>query len=261
MKKFFELRGELSSREKTILEIAGGIFFLSLWTIVSYLELVSPAILPMPQKVLFAFGELHFENALIRNLAVSVKLNFLGYLEAIAISLPFGFLMIFPFFRGILERYITSIRYLPLTALMGLFIAWFGIYANMKVQFLAFGIFVYLLPTVAQRVYEVQQIYVDTVKTLGASKWQTIRHVFIPDVISRVFDDIGVLVALSWTYIIIAEVVNSSDGGIGALAYIASRQSRADKVYAVLIVIMLVGFLQDKIRLAMDKKFFPHKYV
>jgi NitT/TauT family transport system permease protein len=156
---------------------------------------------------------------------------------------------------------LDSVRFLPISALTGLFIAWFGIEESMKIQFLAFGIGVYLLPLVVQRVNEVEQVYCDTVYTLGASKWQTIQKIFIPAVLAKVSDDIRVITAVSWTYIIIAELVNRADGGIGSLAYLASRQSRLDKVFAVLLVIVAIGFIQDKVAALIDKIFFPYKEV
>jgi NitT/TauT family transport system permease protein len=80
-------------------------------------------------------------------------------------------------------------------------------------------------------------------------------------VLSRVFDDIRVIIAVSWTYIIIAEVVNLDQGGIGALAYKASRNQRPDKTFVVLLIILLVGFLQDRAMKWIDKQLFAHKYV
>ena len=136
----------------------------------------------------------------------------------------------------------------------------FGIFDMMKIQFLAFAIFIYLLPTVIQRIDEVLQVYIDTIYTLGARKWKTIRYVFIPDVLSRVYPDIVNLAALSWTYITIAEVVNTSSGGIGALSFISSRQSRIDKTFAIIIVILIVGFIIDKVLLCLGKALFPYMY-
>ncbi|OHB04762.1 MAG: hypothetical protein A2920_00640 [Candidatus Zambryskibacteria bacterium RIFCSPLOWO2_01_FULL_43_17] len=130
----------------------------------------------------------------------------------------------------------------------------------MKIQFLALGIVVYLLPTVVQRIDEVNQTSVNTVSTLGATKWQLVKSVFIPDVTSRVFEDIRILVAISWTYIIIAEVVNRQEGGIGALIFTVARQSRMDKVFACLIVIVLIGVAQDRVFKFLDKKLFPFKH-
>ena len=155
---------------------------------------------------------------------------------------------------------VNALRFLPLTALTGLFIVWFGIEDNMKVAFLAFGIIVYLLPVVAQRVREVQDVYTKTVFTLGATNWQTIKSVYIPSVMSKVMDDIRVLTAISWTYIIIAELLNKTNG-IGALIYQKARGGQIEKVFAILFVIILIGFAQDKIFEFIDKRLMPFKTV
>ncbi|MBK8492451.1 MAG: ABC transporter permease subunit [Saprospirales bacterium] len=179
---------------------------------------------------------------------------------AILLSVPIGFLIgLMPIAKGLFSKQVDALRYLPLTALTGLFIIWFGIEDEMKVAFLAFGIIVYLLPVVVQRIFEVEEVYTTTVFTLGANNWQTIRTVYIPSVMSKVIDDIRVLTAISWTYIIIAELLNRQ-GGIGALIYIKSRQGEIPKVFAMLIVIVLIGFLQDRIFVWLDHRLFPHKY-
>jgi len=131
----------------------------------------------------------------------------------------------------------------------------------MKVHFLAFGILIYLLPVMVQRIDEVADVYLKTVHTLGASDWQVLKTVYFPSVLSRLFDDIRVLTAISWTYIIVAENINSNQGGIGTLIYYAGqRQGRYDKVFALLIIIMIIGVVQDRIFIWLDKEFFPFKY-
>ena len=116
------------------------------------------------------------------------------------------------------------------------------------------------MPVVVQRIDDVQDVYTKTVYTLGATNWQTIRSVYIPAVISKLSDDIRVLTAISWTYIIIAESLGNQ-GGIGALIWRAGqRQGRVDKVFALLVLIVIIGFLQDKYFTYLDRKFFPYKY-
>lgn len=199
-------------------------------------------------------------SSLLYNTLYSVFLNILGYIEAIFFSIVVGFVIsLIPFFRGLLSRYIDAIRFVPLAAVTGLFIAWFGIELNMKVQFLAFGIFVFLLPVVVQRIDEVEKVYKQTAFTLGATDWQTIRYVYWPHVLTRILDDIRVLTAISWTYIIVAETVNK-ENGIGALIFTARRHSRLDQVFALLILIILIGFIQDLLFARIDRKLNPHKY-
>lgn len=259
MKELFEINGQLSERQEKVFVFTGIVFLLFVWSVVA--SLFSSPVFPAPWKVLCSFKELHFEDALVRNLGYSIKLNLLGYLEAVVISIPIGFVIgLLPVFQNLFNKPIDALRFVPLTAVTGLFIVWFGIEDVMKIHFLAFGIVVYLLPVVIQRIKEVPSVYHQTVKTLGASKWQTIRSVFIPDVMSKISVDIRVLVAISWTYIIVAELVNKS-GGVGALAYTAARQSRIDKVFAILVVIVVVGFLQDLLLQKLDKVLFPYKHL
>lgn len=216
-------------------------------------------LLPRPDKVVASFKPLFNEDDVIYHTAKSIWLNLQGYLWAILIAIPLGFIIgLYPIFNGLFSKQSDAMRFLPLTALTGLFVIWFGIEDKMKIAFLAFGIIVYLLPVVTMRVREVSDVYTKTVFTLGATDWQTIKTVFIPAVMSKVMDDIRVLTAISWTYIIIAELLNREDG-IGALIYIKARLGQIPKVFAILIIIILIGFFQDKIFAFIEKRLLPHK--
>jgi NitT/TauT family transport system permease protein len=150
--RLFELRGILPKRLSTIIGVAGFIVLLALWSLVTGLAMIPHSLLPSPWMVLRSFKELHFEDALVRNTLYSIRLNVLGYVEAIAITLPVGFAIgLFPVLRACFTKYIEAFRFIPLAAATGLFIAWFGIGDNMKIQFLAVSIIVYLLPVVIQR--------------------------------------------------------------------------------------------------------------
>jgi ABC-type nitrate/sulfonate/bicarbonate transport system permease component len=259
----FALRGELTKRQSLWLSVAGLIFTLIVWVLVTSGEnpLISRTAFPHPLRVLGAFRDLYVENELIKNIARSVGLNLGGYIKAVLYAIPVGFLIgLVPMFRGAFQRMVDAVRFLPLTALTIMFIIWYGIYAEAKINFLAFGIFIYLLPIVVQRIDEVEDVYLKTVYTLGAGYWQTIRTVYLPSVMSRLSDDIRILTAISWTYIIVAET-SADQGGIGSLIYrTGQRMSRVDKTIACLIVIMLIGIFQDMIFKYLDRKFFPHKY-
>ncbi|MEL6719506.1 MAG: ABC transporter permease subunit [Bacteroidota bacterium] len=218
-------------------------------------------ILPTPLQVVKAFPKLTKEDKLVSNTFLSIWRNLQGYFWAVFLSVPLGFIIgLYPLFRGLFGKQVDALRYLPLTALVGIFITWFGIGESMKISFLAFGIIVYLLPVVIQRIFEVEDVYLKTVFTLGATNWNTIKTVYIPSVMSKLIDDIRVLTAISWTYIIIAELLNK-EGGIGALIYTAGRRGQIPDVFAILIVIILVGFLQDRVFVYLDKRLFPHKYM
>ena len=267
-----ELRGQPAGYQKAFLEILGLFLLIGIWQAVS-LYIGRTGILPSPLipikvaagdqygSVLTSIPELWMQDLLLKNIFYSLYLNAMGYLIAISVALPLGFMIgLSPVANGLFSRPVDAVRFLPLTALTGIFIAWFGIYSNMKILFLAFGIFVYLVPVVAQRIWEVEDVYIQTAQTLGASKWQQIFKVFMPAAFSKLSDDIRILTAISWTYIIVAELINN-EGGIGALAYRSARQGRLDKSFMLLFIIILLGIGQDRLFAFIDKKMFKHKYV
>ncbi|MFZ1357497.1 MAG: hypothetical protein WAS28_03375, partial [Saprospiraceae bacterium] len=151
----FELRGNLPVRTKLILEIIGICMLLLLWYVITAGSepIVPSGILPSPGRVIQAMVAVFYENDLITNLFRSIGLNLSGYIEAVVISIIFGFLVgLFPLFRGLFNRQIEAFRFIPLTGVIGLFIVWFGLGTEMKVHFLAFGILIYMLPVIVTRI-------------------------------------------------------------------------------------------------------------
>jgi len=260
MREYFKMGGEISARDNTLIGILGAITIIFIWYIVTTFGGVSHTIFPTPQSVFHSFGELQEKYGILRNVFYSVRLNFTGYFEALLISIPLGFLVgLFPFMRALLSKWVDAIRFVPLTAVTGLFIGWFGIEFGMKAHFLGFGIIIYLLPIIVQRIDEVQKIHLQTAYTVGANNWYTFKKVYFPSVMSRISDDIRVITAISWTYIIVAELINK-ELGVGALIYQGIKQTRIEWVFAVLIIIVLVGYLQDLFFRWIDFKLFPFKY-
>lgn len=259
----FRLRGTLTKSQNTLLGVMGVSIFLGLWILLTIGEspIVIKQILPSPFKVVSSYSELLSDNDLVVNAAKSIGLNLAGYILALLVTLPLGFaIALVPLLRGLFQRYVEAIRFVPITPTVGLFVIWIGIGVTMKSTFMAFGIFIFLLPVVIQRIDEVKDVYLKTVYTLGATNWQTVKTVYIPSVMSRIWDDIRIMTAISWTYIVFIESYSSA-GGLGdILLKGAKRRGRIDKVFALLVLIILIGVFQDKIFAYMDRKLFPHKY-
>lgn len=263
MNWLFKLRGEIPSKWQMPLLAFGVSIILAIWIFLTAGEspLTPSKILPKPFDVLSAFGEMYREDDLIKHMFRSLGLNLAGYIKAVLWTIPIGFIIgLFPLVRGMFQRPLDAIRFVPIAAAMGLFIGWFGIGVSMKVNFLAFGIFIFLTPIVVQRIFEVKDVYLKTVYTIGAKGWQTILTVYIPSVFSKLIDDIRILTAISWTYIVVIETINSEAGGLGAMTYTMRRMSQPDKMYAVFLLIILIGIFQDRIFGQLDKALFPHKY-
>jgi len=259
----FKLRGNYSPQQGLIFGVLGFLILLGIWVLVTMGNdpVIEAGIMPSPSKVFSAYGDLFEDNKLFKNLCLSLGFNFGGYLKAVLISIPIGFIVgLYPVMNASFQSPVNAFRFIPLTAITGIFLSAFGIGTSLKMNFLAFGIMIYLVPIIMQRIKEVQDVYLKTVYTIGATDWQTIRTVYFPAVLSKLSDDIRVLTAISWTYIIVAEGIGDQ-GGLGSLVFKAGqRMGRPDKTFAILLIFILIGLIQDRLFVYLDKKFFPHKF-
>jgi ABC-type nitrate/sulfonate/bicarbonate transport system permease component len=157
IKKLFTIGEDASPKQAFFISTLGWLLLLFTWWLFPTMKWVDSLILPSPMDVVKSFRVLIYEKNLFFNMGYSISVNGLGYLQAIVIAVPLGFLIaLVPFFRHLVSKQIEAIRFTPLPATTGMFMALFGIGLNVKVQFLAFGIFVYLLPAVVQRIDEIK---------------------------------------------------------------------------------------------------------
>jgi NitT/TauT family transport system permease protein len=251
-----EVRAAITNHKARSLALAGLVTFFGLWCALSYGGLVPRIILPSPSDVLRAFPVLHFEEALVRSALASLRRVSLGFLLSAVVSIPLGLLMgTFPALKHFFSPILDPLRFLPISALVPLFIVWFGIDELQKVVFLFVGTFVYMLPLVVEAVENVEDVYLQTATTLGASKSQLIRHVLIPGSLPAIGEALRVMNGIGWTYVILAEVINAHYG-LGALITVAGKRSHVDQIFALVVVILVIGVVTDQIIRFVNRQLF-----
>jgi NitT/TauT family transport system permease protein len=192
-----------------------------------------------------AFPVLHFEEALVRSAGWSLYRVTMGFVLSALVAIPLGLLMgTFPPVKRFFAPLFDPLRFLPISALVPLTIVWFGIEEMQKIIFLFMGTFVYLLPLVVEAVEGVDDVYLQTATTLGATKGQIVRHVLIPGSLPAVAEALRVMNGIGWTYVILAEVINARYG-LGALITVAGKRSHVDQIFALVIVILVIGVVSD----------------
>lgn len=272
IKNLFVMGGEvnLSKTIITIISVIGLAIILICWYFISYFGIIPTSVLPNPVDVILSYGALVTDNHLFANVWFSIKLNLMCYVYALLISIPVGFFIaLFPINNIVIGRYVNSIRYIPVPSTVGIFIALLGLTFNMKSAFLTFGLVIYIIPLIVSKVQMInspsndkEHVYVQSIKTLGATPWQKFRYVYFPYTLGSISNDIITLTGVSWSYLVIAEIIykSSNINGLGALISVMTRQSHMPEVYALLFLIVIIGVFQDVIFKWIDKKVFPWKY-
>ena len=73
---------------------------------------IPPITLPSPWKVIMAVPEMLNENELLKNVGFSLGLNLSGYVEALLITIPFGFIIgLFRYARWGFQAQVNALRY------------------------------------------------------------------------------------------------------------------------------------------------------
>ena len=253
------VREAVSERHARGLALAGLLTFLGIWAALSYADIVPSVILPSPTEVLQAFPVLHFQEALVRSAAWSLWRVTMGFVLSGLVAIPLGLLMgTFPAVKHFLSPLVDPLRFLPISALVPLFLVWFGIEETMKIMLLFVGTLVYLLPLVVEAVEGVDDVYLQTATTLGASRWQLVRHVLIPGSLPSIGEALRVMNGIGWTYVILAEIVNARYG-LGHLITVAGKRSHVDQIFAGVIVILAIGVASDLVIRFLNKQLFAWK--
>lgn len=242
---FFALRQPLPRSTATALGLLAPIILASAWCLLTYGGFVAPDFLPSPTEVVRGTLQLFLQYNLWDAILISSRRIFLAFLLASAVALPLGVLMgAFEPINRFFEPIVAPLRYMPISGFIGILILWFGIYEKQKIAFLFLGVFVYLLPVVVTAIRVVPEELVQTSLTLGASRWQVIRTVLLPAALPEIFDSFRVMNAISWTYIILAELVNPG-GGLGYIIELGRTHQKASWLFAGLLVIGGIGLFTD----------------
>lgn len=259
----FKLRAALSQRTRWIIGGAVAAVLMIVWSALTFTDVIPPTTLPSPADLLAAIPTLHAEKFMLANAFVSLFRITLGFALAAIVAVPLGILMgAFSPIRAAIQPLIGPLRFLPIAAVVPIFIFWFGLGEEMKVMLLFIGTFVYLLPLVVETVDQVEDVYLKTAATLGASKSQVIMTVLVPASLPAIFEALRVLFGIGWTYVMLAEFVSdeSSGFGYGGIGYLINNLRRYGTLSEVLVCVLLILFIGIVVDLLMGwfgRQLFP----
>src|SRR5215471_5980859 len=256
MADVFAIRKDTSRATKLTLAVAAWVLVVTVWALVRHWDLLSSYVFPTPMEVLRAFPTLFSERGLLANVWASWLRIGHAFLWCAVIAIPLGlFMASFRWLNDLVEPVAAPMRSMPITAFLPAFIGIFGIDETMKVAFLWFGMFFYLLAVVVEEVNRVDTSLLETAYTLGARKHQVLWLMFRAS-FPGIFSSFRILYDIGWTYVILAEIVHRSKG-VGAMVQSAYEFHQPDLVYAGIIAIGVAAFLFRFVLTLLEKVLFP----
>ena len=227
--------------------LAVPILLLLLWQILSGSGLLLEVILPSPLKVVKALIKMISDGTLAKDLAISGKRVFVGYLWGAGIALILG---VVSGLNKVVERVVSPIinviRQIPLYAWMPLIILWFGIGELSKELIIARGVLIPIFLNTLQGIKGVQVEYCELAEVLELKRGIFLRKIVLPSAVSSIFTGLRLGAGNAWMAVVAAEML----GGLTGLGY-ALMKSReflwSDNLIALMVVIGVIGVAIDVI--------------
>ncbi len=227
------------------LGIAGWAAFFLLWELSLLSGLSNAALLPHVSDVAGALVRLFGERGFHFDILASLWRIAASFAIVCAVGVPIGILMgAFVRVEALLGPFVSTWRYLPAASFVPLLLMWFGADEGQKIALLFLGAVFFLITLVADHTKSVRKELVETSLTLGANKWQVLWTVIIPAALPKIFVAMRQMLAIGWTYLVIAEIVATTDG-IGAAMMRSKRFLRVDEIIAAIVMIGVLGLLSD----------------
>lgn len=212
--------------------------FIGLW-------LNSPfEVLPRPNEVLEALRNLWMKQGLGQELIASFKVNLEAIGITLVLSLLLSYLTVMPFFRP-LAAAISKGRFLSLAGFTLVFTLIVGGGHPLKLSLLVFGMTVFFVTSMASVIAEIPKEAFDHARTLRMSEWRVVWEVVVLGTADKAFEVLRQNAAIGWLMLTMVEGISRSEGGVGAMLLNQNKYFRIADVFAIQIVILLVGMFQD----------------
>lgn len=249
------LPNRVLSRSSTAIIIGGWVAaVLAAW-------LANPfASLPTPGEVWRALGALWWQRGMGPELFVTLRLIVHATAITTVLSLLLAYASVIPVVRPAVAG-IAKLRFLGLVGLVFPFTLMTGGGYPLKVALLVFGMSTFFVTAMERVVADIPRARFEHMKVLGAGELRTIWEVVVRGTLDQALDVTRQNVAMGWSMITMVEGISRAEGGIGAMLLNENKHFLLAEVYAILIVILVVGLIIDFAMAALERILCPYAYL
>lgn len=217
-------------------------------------------IIPSPLGILRAFPNLWFQDGLGQELATSIGLNIeaaalmilVSLLVAYGTRIPVGKPVAVVFSAGRFNSFVG----MPLLLTLAI-----GNAHAIKVVLLAIFMSVFTVPAVVDVIGTIPKENFDDGRVLHMSEWRIIWEVVILGKFHEVIDIMRTSVAMGYCMLPMVEGLFRDEGGIGVLILNKNKYLQLDAVYCIILVVGLIGLVQDRLILELKKWVCPYAFL
>jgi len=168
---------------------------------------------------------------------------------ALLISSSLGVLLatgigVIPRLRALISPLLSTVAMIPPLAVLPVLFIVLGLEETAKIALIVIGIAPCIARDLALRVGELPREQIIKAQTLGASTWQLILRVVLPQMWPRLIDSLRLSMGSAWLFLIAAEAIASTEG-LGYRIFLVRRYLAMDVILPYVVWITLLAVSTD----------------
>lgn len=257
--KFLSIRGTVTGRQSFVLGLAGLMLFLLIWQVGHW---ATPELerkfLPGVDEIVGKIFFLIKEKGFLADIGVSLYRIYVSFFVACIVAVPLGLLMgCFVKVQALVNPTVGGLRYLPAASFVPLLLVYLGPTDVAKMALLFLGCVFFLIALILDNVLSVPKEFIESAQTMGANRRHIVIQVALRSAAPQILDSMRNMIAVSWTYLVIAEIVAATDG-IGAVMMRGAKFLHIDIIMAGILTIGILGVLTDILFRSAAHLLFPY---
>ncbi len=240
-------------KSATMLNLIVPVTTLVAWEVFGRLQILPPY-LSAPSWILGGLWEYASDGELFVALAVSIYRVVFGFAIGTAAGIVAGLgAGLTPGVRNFFDPLVSFLYPIPKIAFLPVFLLLFGLGHASKIAIIAFSVFFPVFISSRHAVLSVNPILVWVARNMGAPPRTVFFRVIVPAVAPQLFSGIRIGLAHAFVVLFAAELIGSKAGLANLITY-GEDWVRFDLMLAGIVCFAVLGFLADRILLAVRKR-------
>lgn len=239
-----------------LLPLVGVLALFGCWWLISVSGVVNPVLLPTPLATLAALIKATFTGNMLPDFTATVVRTFEAFLMAAIVGVPIGVAL------GSSEKLYRSVEFLidffrstPASALIPMFILFFGVSDISKVIIAAFSAFLLIVFNSAYGVINARRSRILAAKVMGANRWQIFKDVLLLESLPQTFIGLRSGISIALVIVIVAEMFIGTEQGLGKRIIDAQQILNVQDMYASILITGFLGYFLNALFLLLEKRF------
>jgi NitT/TauT family transport system permease protein len=217
---------------------------LAVWEFVTAFGYADPLLFPRPSEIFGSFVPLYVTRAIVwEHLWVTMATVLAGFVVGTLLGITLAVLAgLSETIHRYMKPYVIVLEATPRIAIGPLMLAWLGFGFGAKLAIVTLVCFFAPFINTLTAILSANPAQVELMRSLGASKWQTLTKTIVPDAMPMIMAGVRMAMASALGGALVAEFI-SSNKGMGVLLDNLTAMLNMSGAFATLLSLTVIGYV------------------